>query len=207
MITDEIKPNIWRNAYYFWASERGTPTYVKPIRYINLRGWNNYIQKITHDNRIWCGETWLCEDIFGDELECTFRIPYSEEMEENKEQYRFKKTYNYIGEPLVEINAHFDGFDAYINNNIKLRNNMLLKKVNEKQKDKITNLKKWFKELNNIENRLLKLGIQLYLRRLETPTLQTRREWAEYGTNHPYLKSQIIDFNREKNTHYNRSID
>lgn len=193
IIENEIESGVWRNSYYFWATERGTPTMVKPIRYINLRGWNNYIQKIQYDGKLWCGEIWLCEDIFGDEIECTFRVPYSENMEENKHRYKFKKTYNYIGEPLVEVNAHFDGFDAYINNDIKLRNNTLLKNVNQKQKEKILTLKKWFKSLNNIENKLLKLGIQLYLRRLETPTLQTSREWKQYGIDHPYMKSQIID--------------
>lgn len=200
---NEIIQGVWKNAYYFWISERGSPMRVKPVRYIGLKGWNNYIYKKEYEGITYCGEQWICEDIFGDEHECTFRTIYSEYMEDEKHKQKFHFTYNYIGEQLTEINAHTDGLEAYIESNVKLRKTFLIDAVNERHKSKIKTLKKLFKSLNNHEHRLLKLGIQLYLRRLETPTMSTSREWKQYGLDHPYMRSQIMDQINEKNNSNN----
>lgn len=198
-----IVKNVWRNAYYFWISEKGSPMKVKPVRYIGLKGWNNYIYKKEYEGVIYSGEQWTCEDIFGDEHECIFRIVYSEDMEDEKYKQKFRFTYNYIGDQLTEINAHTDGYDSYITGDVKLRKSFLIDAVNERHRSKIKLLKKYFKTLNNHEHRTLKLGIQLYLRRLETPTMATSREWKEYGENHPYMRSQIIEIIYEKTNHHN----
>lgn len=197
---NEIIPGVWRNAYYFWVSERGAPIKVKPIRYIGLKGWNNYIYKKEYDGITYCGEEWLCEDIFGYEQNYFFRILYSDEIEESKYKQKFRFTYV---QDYVEINAHTDGFDAYINKDAKLRYRDLLHAVNKRHFDKIAFLKKWFKTLNKLENPLLKLGIQLYLRRLETPTMATSREWKQYGLDHPYMNAIIIDQIHERSHNNN----
>ncbi len=189
----EIKEGMWENAYYFWISQRGDPKKVKTCKYIGLYGWNNYIYRKEHGEMTYCGEIWECEDIFGDIHTCIFRIPYTDDVEELKKKQKFKLTYNYIGENLVEINAHFDGFDAYITKDVKKRNKSLLNQKNIIQTEKIKYLTHWFRSLNNMENKLLKLGIQLYLRRLETPTMSTSREWNQFIKKHPACHKQIIN--------------
>ena len=183
----------WINVYHFWATERGCPIKVKPIKYIGLKGWDNYIYRKLINGIYYAGEIWLCEDIFGDQKEYIIRVEYSEDMEEYKTSQQFKSTNKGYELQFNDINAHTDGYDVFITKNIKLKNNFLLKNQIAKLETKIAKLTKLFKELNNIENQQLKLGVQLYLRRLETPTMQTSREWREYGENHPYLKSQILD--------------
>lgn len=190
---EDIRKNEWTTAYHFWVSERGAPIKVKPLKYIGFRGWDNYIYKKEYNGIIYCGETWLCEDEYGNQSEYNFRKIYSDDMESEKANQQFKFTYRWTGVQLEEINAHSDGFEAFIHNNFKLRPTLLLDNQNQKLAERIDKLKKLFKNLNNIENPLMKLGVQLYLRRLETPTMQTSREWKQYGIDHPYLKSQILD--------------
>ena len=182
----------WHNSYHFWISERGVPIKVKKIKYIGIHGWDNYIFRKEHDGKMYYGEIWLCEDIFGNQMKRIFREIYTDEVEEQKYSHNFKLSHK-PGIPIVEINAHTDGYDAYITKDFKKRNRKLLEIQNIRLKNKIELLTNWFKILNNFENKLLKLGIQLYLRRLQTPTMQTSREWREYGSDHPYMKSLIIE--------------
>jgi len=186
-----MQKDEWIDHYYFWISCKGTPTKVKLIKYIGLYGWSGFIYKKDYDGTTYCGEVWLCEDIFGERRECIFRCPYESDMEIIKKSQYFKKQYE--GQPFVEINAHTDGYDAFINRDYSKRSRTLLTNVIDRHCNKLNYLTEWFKSLNNYENTLLKLGIQLYLRRLESPTLQTSNEWQNFTKKHPTIQKQIVE--------------
>ena len=76
-----IEVNKWRKAYYFWASEKGDPKEVKPMKYISTVGWNNFLYKKTVEDTIYIGETWECQTKEGDTERYTFRIPFDEECD------------------------------------------------------------------------------------------------------------------------------
>lgn len=181
-----IEPGIETEHYSQWATQRGSPSIVIPLRFVGMRGWDKFVQKKTVDGKEYAAEIWECETEEGLIENLPFRIEYDHIKE--------RKVFN-GGEPVLRdyANAHYDGLIAYLSGDVSKKRKTLLNNRITLLNNKITELNVYFKELNNIEHRILKMGVQLYLRRLETPTNQTSREWKQFSQEHPYYKEQIMD--------------
>lgn len=184
-----------RDYYYYWASEKGACTRVILRYYLGLRGYNNYIQTKKHNDIVYAGEVWDCitvED--GDPIRGVFRIPY-DDLGIRRED---KKVDDRTEEILEITNYHTDGIIAYESGDMSMKDDRQLKKQEEKLAEKIINLKNIFNTLSNSGNsheKLLKLGIQLYLRRLENPNHQTSKEWRLFCQKESEIQIKIIKIN------------
>lgn len=173
---------MWEQHWNYWASQRGVPTEMRKIKYLGLRGWYGHIQKKTIDGIDYAGEIYDCITRDGERVRGTFRVLYAEVINTDKTNIDNNE------EAIRDItNYHTDGIAAYLSGNFRDYDNRQLKKKQLELKSKIERLKEKFAELNNIDNSELKLGIQLYLRRLETPDHYTSKDWKNYAN-----KKQIL---------------
>lgn len=181
-----------RKYYSYWASLRGNPILVKPVKYLGLRGYNGYIQTKECDGILYAGEVWESETEDGRRIRSVFRIPYDEIRERKHYQERGLKP----NDPEMEdgANAHFDGLEAYLTGRIENANRLLLTNRIIILNNRIAHLKDMF---SLIDDPLLKLGIQLYLRRLENPNHYTSKDWKAYCKKNPETQSLIVDISNE----------
>jgi hypothetical protein len=168
--------------YRYWSSERGSYTEVKKLRYLGLRGWKGHVQKKVRDGITYAGEVYECISIEGEKMRCVFRVIY-DSVDTSVGNYEEHEKI------LDEItNYHTDGILAWQTGNFKDRDNRSLIRREKELKEKIIKLKEIFDSLNNLENAELKLAVQLYLRRLETPDHVTSKEWGKCA-----IKQQVLD--------------
>jgi len=185
--------NKWEWAHTYWSSHRdGAGELVKKIKYLGLRGYNNYIMYKIHDGIKYAGEVWECETKQGAKKQFVFRIPAEEAGERpNYQNPNLKKPLEFRELP----NYHTDGILAYTTGIPGLIDRRQLKLETNKLRLRISNLKEVFK---NTDNRELKLGIQLFLRRLETPDHYTSKYWKQFSKKNPILQSRIVDISYGK---------
>lgn len=174
---------MWEQYYKYWASQRGSPHDVKKIKYLGLRGWHGHIQKKTFEGIDYAGEVYDCITPDGERVKAIFRIPYSEV------NTTYDSNYEEHDDVIKEItNYHTDGIAAWESGNFRHYDNRQLKRREQLLKDKIAKLKDVFGALNNIDHSELKLAIQLYLRRLETPDHYTSKDWGNCK-----LKKEVLN--------------
>lgn len=173
---------IWEKAYRYWASQRGLYTPVKKRKYLGLRGWKGHIQKKIFDDIEYAGEIYECSTPEGLIIKAVFRIPYGNVSTTYKD--------NIIKEEIIiedRPNYHTDGIKCFTTGNYRDYDNTQLRRREKLLEDKIIKLKEIFSTLNNINDSELKLGIQLYLRRLETPDHYSVKDWRNCT-----IKPQIL---------------
>ena len=176
-----IQQNRWRTYYYQWATEKGETTRVKPKVFLGMRGWGKYVKKTKVGDQVYLGEVWESEDERGNKLRTVFRIPYDNVLDDVDNVYDEKEVFT---GPNEGTNWHTDGIAAYESGKDRDIDRSLLRLKNEQFRDRIRFLRNWFRALNNMDDELLRLGIQYYLRALQSPMLQTRREWKEFKQSH-----------------------
>lgn len=174
---------MFEKCYRYWATQKGLYTDVKKLKYLGLRGWHGYIQKKNIDGIDYAGEIYECLTLDGRRIRGVFRIPYDEidtiyQTNLQEVDYVIKEVANY----------HTDGIKAWETNDFRLYDNRQLKRREIELKERIIKLKTIFETLNNLDNAELKLAIQLYLRRLETPDHFTSRDWKNCT-----IKNKVID--------------
>lgn len=174
---------IWEKAYRYWATHRGLYTSVKKLRYIGLRGWKGYIQKKEYDGVYYAGEIYECLTPEGLKIKAVFRVPYEDVGE------TYKKEDN-ESDHIIEDrpNYHTDGIRCWDTGNYRFYDNRQLKRREQELQDKISRLKEIFRSLNNIDTAELKLAVQLYLRRLETPDHFSSKDWKNCT-----IKQQVLN--------------
>lgn len=178
---------MFEKCYRYWAHQEGPYTFVKRIKYLGLRGWKGHIQKKSYDNVEYAGEVYICITPEGKRVRGVFRIPY-EDINPTEKNYEENDVV------LDEItNFHTDGIKAYLTGNFKYRDNKSLILKQEQLTAKISKLKEIFSRLNNINDQDLKLAVQLYLRRLETPDHYTSRDWKNCK-----LKNEVLTLYNEQ---------
>lgn len=176
---------MWEIYYKYWASQRGTPRQVRKLKFLGLRGWHGHIQKKIVDDIAYAGEVYDCITPEGERINAIFRIPF------DQVNTSYDSNYEENDEVIKEItNYHTDGILAWQTGNFRNYDNRQLKRREKILKNKIIILKNVFTELNNIDHAELKLAIQLYLRRLETPDHYTSKDWANVDQK---LKNEILN--------------
>lgn len=179
----------WEWAYTYWSSHRDNAgELVRKVKYLGLRGYNNYVMYKIHDGVKYAGEVWECETKQGAKKQFVFRILAEEVGNKQpaiKASIEFKELPNY----------HTDGILAYSTGIPSLIDRRQLNLETEKLRIRISNLKQVFVNTND---KTLKLGIQIFLRRLETPDHYTSKYWKQYCKTNPLLQSQILDISYGK---------
>ena len=171
-------------SYRYWASQKGNAINVKQKKFLGLRGYNGYVLTKEHDGILYAGEIWECVTEEGDYIQCVFRIPY--------EDIGSKEPYGDRTDEIQDFpNYHTDGIKAFETNRLEDRDRTQLLKEIDKLRNKINTLKDLFYILH--PDNPIKIGVQLYLRRLENPTNQTSREWKAWCNNNRILQSQIMN--------------
>lgn len=173
---------MWITYYKKWITQKSNPIAVKKLKYLGLLGHKGHIQKHIFDGIYYAGEVWSCITPENERLKCVFRIPYDDIVTPDINQ-----EYDVTIEELP--NFHTDGIKCYMEGNFKNYDRSKLKKLEEELYDKIQKLKSLFHSTTDSN---LKLGIQLYLRRLETPDHITSKEWKLF-TN----KAKVLDLLNE----------
>lgn len=179
-LVPDIVAEVWINFHPKWGTRIGKPIRVLPKRFLGMNGWYEWVDKRIIDGVTYLGEVWLCEKENGEQIKATFRVPYNEEKDDYKYIVRNKPKPKLVDD---NPNFHTDGIAAYETKDFKNVDRTQLKAHNSRFRDRMLILRDWFNQLNNINDPELRLGIQLYLRRLETPNLQTSREWKEFKLN------------------------
>lgn len=168
--------------YSRWASQKGTPIIVTKLKYLGLRGWKGHIEKKIINDVEYAGEVYDCITEDGFRIKGIFRVSY-EQVKNSKDPVDYM-------EKLAEDppNYHTDGIKAYLSGNYRDANNWHLKIEERKLLFKIDKLKHYFETLNNFEHAELRLAIQLYLRRLETPDWLTYKAWKNCTIKHKVIE-------------------
>jgi len=178
----------WEWAYTYWSSHRDNAgELVKKIKFLGLRGYNNYIMYKMHDGVKYAGEVWECETKSGVRKHYVFRIPAEEASNKPYQQS--------VNEPKDPPNYHTDGILAYTTGIPGLIDKRQLNLETNKLRLRIANLKEVFK---NTEDKKLKLGIQIFLRRLETPDHYTSKYWKQYCKNNFAMQLKIVNISYGK---------
>lgn len=176
----------WVNHYYNWRNPTKGER-VKPIRFLGLRSKSNYIYKYEHNDALYCAELYECITENGIRKICAFYVPYTENVKTDKGYYKRQNN----EQKYDDINCLTDSLNTYYTGKLE-KNNLLIKKQNELNQ-LIENVLTEFKSVNNFENADYKMGLQIYLERLQTPCLITKKQWKAYQQKNPYLTEKIIN--------------
>ena len=185
-----MNKNEWVWHYHYWSSHRNDQKEkVKLRKYLGLRGYNGYIMIKEHEGVRYAGEVWEAETKNGSIIRAVFRIPAEEAA--NGKQYQnpdlnVAATSEYRDLP----NYHTDGIAAFESGDPGDIDRRKLNLEQEKLNTRISNLKEIFKIVIDAD---LKLGIQIYLRRLETPDYYTRKQYIEWKKKYPQLQKIVVD--------------
>ncbi len=168
--------------YSRWASQKGQPKYVKKMKYLGLRGWKGHIEKKVVNGEEYAGEIYECLTEDGMRIRGVFRVPYEQVVGSTD-------PVDYVEKPIEDPpNYHTDGIKAYTTSNYRDAINWHLKSEERKLQTKINKLKEKFDLLNNFEHAELRLAVQLYLRRLETPDWLTYKAWKNCAIKHKVIE-------------------
>lgn len=181
--------NEWKEYYFYWATLRGNAQLVKPRKYLGMKGWRSYLDVRLHEGKKYVGEVWECITQDGNIINAVFRVPYTEVSKSKYNETSYSENQNELQD---YANYHFDGIEAYTTGIIAKRDRRQLINRIIQLKEKISHLRDLFMNINDSQSDL-KLGIQLYLRRLQNPTHITSREWKEFTKKYPHIQAQIID--------------
>lgn len=156
--------------YSNWATQRGNPEKVRKLKFIGMRGWKGHVQKKTVNGIDYAGEVYDVITEEGLRKRGVFRIPYEEV---NVSNTRVDYTEVYIDETT---DYHTCGIKAYMSGNFKdfVNHSLILK-----QKELNAKIEKLKRVFNDLHDQDLKLAVQLYLRRLETPDHYTSKAWKQ----------------------------
>lgn len=172
----------WTTTYSKWFTEKGKQINVFPIRYLGVQSKRNHIYKKTNSEGItYCAEIYECLLENGSIKKVAFKVLYDEYKYNNSKNNYFKTT--------LEVNESNYLTDVIDFNTMKKLNvpNKLLQLETQKLRNNIKKLNDIFK---STEDDVIKIGVQIYLERLQTPCLQTMKKWKYLN---PYLKRKIIE--------------
>lgn len=174
--------NKWTTTYYKWLKQKGKPINVKPLRFVGVFSKRGHVYHRTDlDGNIYCAEIYECLLEDGSIKKMAFKTPYNKNYK-NKNYFK-NKIY------IDDLNYLNDYINMETQKQIQ-KPNFLLILENNKLRSKIKRLENEFKNSYNTD---LKIGIQIFLERFQSPCILTMKNLKKYKKENPENYEYILN--------------